>query len=171
MGNRDDRARETFEIFFQPCHRFGIQMVGRLIEQQHIRLGEQQPAKRHAAPFATRQLFYVRIPRWQAQGVSCDFQLAFDLPPVLGIDFGLQITLFTEESVHLLVIHGLRKFFADRIEAGHQFKDIGYAFLHVAAHILGRVQFGFLGQIADSDAGLRPRFTFYFRIDSGHDPE
>ena len=32
MGNRDYRSGKAFEKFFEPCYRFGIQVVGRLVE-------------------------------------------------------------------------------------------------------------------------------------------
>ena len=38
VRDEDDRAGKAFEIIFQPADRFGVEMVGRLIEQQKIRL-------------------------------------------------------------------------------------------------------------------------------------
>src|SRR5213083_30759 len=45
VGDRHDRARIFLEEALQPRHRLGIQVVGRLVEQQHVGLGEQQPAE------------------------------------------------------------------------------------------------------------------------------
>ena len=38
MSNRNDRARIFGQETFQPGNLFGVQMVGWLVEQQHIRL-------------------------------------------------------------------------------------------------------------------------------------
>ncbi len=55
MGNGDDRARITLQVMFEPRHRFGIEMVGRLVEQKNIGLLQEQPAQCNAAAFAAGQ--------------------------------------------------------------------------------------------------------------------
>ena len=52
MGDEDDAAGIGFQIALQPGGRLGVEMVGRLVEQQHVGLGEQQLAQRDAALFA-----------------------------------------------------------------------------------------------------------------------
>jgi hypothetical protein len=37
----------------QPGHGFGIQVVGRLVQQEHVRAGQQQAAQGHTAALAT----------------------------------------------------------------------------------------------------------------------
>ena len=36
MGHRDDRARITLQVLFQPADRLGIEVIGRLVEQKNI---------------------------------------------------------------------------------------------------------------------------------------
>ena len=48
----DDRARVFLQEVLEPGDRLGIEMVGRLVEQQHVRLGQQQSAQRDPAAFA-----------------------------------------------------------------------------------------------------------------------
>ncbi len=42
MGDEDDVARIIDQMLFQPLDAFGIEMVGRLVEQQDARFFEQQ---------------------------------------------------------------------------------------------------------------------------------
>ena len=43
MGDRDDGAGEGVQEALQPRHRLGVEVVGRLVQQQHVGLREQQP--------------------------------------------------------------------------------------------------------------------------------
>ncbi len=52
MGDRDDRAGVILQVMFEPGHRFGIEMVGRLVEQQNIRFLQKQAAHRDTAALA-----------------------------------------------------------------------------------------------------------------------
>ena len=44
MGDGDDRPRVLVEEALQPLHRLGVEVVGRLVEQQQVGVLEQQPA-------------------------------------------------------------------------------------------------------------------------------
>src|SRR5581483_11275427 len=46
VGHGDDRARIDLQVMLEPGHRFGIEMVGRLVEQKNVRLLQQEPAER-----------------------------------------------------------------------------------------------------------------------------
>ena len=52
VGDRDDRPRVVEQVALEPRDRFGVEMVRRLVEQQQVRLAQQQPAERDAAPLA-----------------------------------------------------------------------------------------------------------------------
>ena len=56
VGDGDDRARVVLEEALEPGDRFGVEMVGRLVEQQQVGRLQQQPAQRDAAALAARQL-------------------------------------------------------------------------------------------------------------------
>ena len=56
VRHRDDGARIALEEALEPRDRFGVEMVGGLVEQQHVGLREQQPAQRHAAALAAGEL-------------------------------------------------------------------------------------------------------------------
>ena len=56
VRDRDDRAFVFLEEVLEPGDRLGVEMVGRLVEQQQVRRLQQQPAQRDAAPLAAREL-------------------------------------------------------------------------------------------------------------------
>src|SRR4051812_30817412 len=68
MRDRDHRAGELGEIALEPPDALGIEMIGRLVEQEHIRLLEQEAAERHAPLFASGDLGDVRVAGRQSKG-------------------------------------------------------------------------------------------------------
>ena len=82
----DDRRRIRLEIFFQPADRLGVEVVGGLVEQQHVGRGEQEAAQRHAALLATRELVDDGVPRRQAQRVGGDLEFALEFPSAHRVD-------------------------------------------------------------------------------------
>ena len=65
MRDRDHGAGEAHQELFQPFHRLGIEVVGRLVQQQHVGLFQQQLAQRDAALLAAGKILDQRIPRRQ----------------------------------------------------------------------------------------------------------
>ena len=172
VRDRDDGARIAFEETFQPRHRLGVQMVGGLIEQQHVGLRQQQAAQRDATAFAAGNLGHIRVPRRQAQRVGGDFERALQVPAALGVDRILQLGLLFEQLVHFVRIQvGIGELVADRVEAIDQRLHVADAFDDVAAHVLGRIQARFLGQETDLDAGLRARLAVDLLVDARHDAQ
>ena len=55
VGDGDDRAGVLLQRPLQPGHRLGVEVVRRLVEQQQVGLGEEQPAEGDPAPLAARQ--------------------------------------------------------------------------------------------------------------------
>ena len=52
MRDRDDGALVVLEEALEPGDRLGVEVVRRLVEQQEVGRGEQQPAERDAPPLA-----------------------------------------------------------------------------------------------------------------------
>jgi hypothetical protein len=77
-------------------------VVSRLVEQQHVGRRQQQPAERHAALLATRELVDDRIPGRQAQLRPRRFSsFSLQFPAADGVDGVLQLRLLLEQLVHL----------------------------------------------------------------------
>src|SRR5690606_22239502 len=113
----------------EPRDGFGVEMVRRLVEQEHVRPRQQQPAERDAAPLAAREVLHERVPRRQTQRVGRDLELTLDLPAVHGVDLVLQLALLLEQRVHLVVVHRLGELVADLVEAMDQRERVGDALL------------------------------------------
>src|SRR5450830_1350088 len=169
MGNRHHGAGEALQELLQPVHRFGVQMVGRLVQQQHVGLGQQQLAQCHAALFTTRQDAYNGIPRRQAQSVGSHFQLLVHAVAVGGGDDRFQTRLFGRQRIKISVffsiggVHG--------IQLGLRFKDFTQCALDFLAYGFFRIKLWFLRQITDVQIGHRNGFAFDFLVDASHDLE
>jgi len=74
-------------------------VVGRLVEQQHVGLGQQQAAQCDTALFATRQGADGRFPRRQTQGVGGEFELQIGVFAAGGRDDGFEFGLLGGELV------------------------------------------------------------------------
>jgi predicted aspartyl protease len=79
-------------------HGFRVQVVGRLIEQQQIRLGQQQLAQRHTAALTAGQIVDCGVAGRAAQRFHGHFHLAFQVPQVLRVDLVLKLGAFSAVS-------------------------------------------------------------------------
>jgi hypothetical protein len=73
-------------------------VVGGLVQQQHVGLGQQQAAQRHAALFTAGQHADLGVPRRQAQRVGGNFKLVLGVGACGGND-GLQLGLLGGQGV------------------------------------------------------------------------
>ena len=162
MGDDQDRAGIVAQVAFQPGHRFGVEMVGRLVEQQQLGLVEQQPAQRDAAALAAREFGHVGIIRRTAQRVHGLVDLAVEIPEALGLDLVLQ---FGHLVGGLVGIVGGELVVAveDRLLLGHAQHD-------VVAHRQLRIELRLLLEIADAGALGDPGLAVIFLVEAGHDP-
>ena len=55
VGDRQDRPGVGGQVLLEPLHALGVQVVGRLVEQQQVRFGQQQLAQRHPAALTAGQ--------------------------------------------------------------------------------------------------------------------
>ncbi len=169
MGDGDDGAGEVVEELLQPGHRFGVQMVGRLVEQDHVRLGQQQAAQRDAAALAAGQLGDVGVPGRQVEGLGGLVQDHVEVVAVAGGEDAFQLMLAGGELVEIGVRLGVGG--VNLVQLGLRVGDVRHCFLDVAAHRLGRVELRLLLQVADLQAGHRPGFAAEFLVDAGHDAQ
>ncbi len=86
VGDGDDRARVLVEEPLQPLDRLGVEVVGRLVEQEQVGVLEQEPGEGDAAALAAGQRRDIRVVRRAAQGLHRDLDVAFHVPGVGGVD-------------------------------------------------------------------------------------
>src|SRR5688500_183448 len=84
VGHGDYGSGKAFEETLEPFDALGVEVVGRLVEEEHVRLGEQQPAERDAPLLATREHVDIRLPGRKAQRIGRHFQLRLDRARVGG---------------------------------------------------------------------------------------
>ena len=169
VGDGHHGARVLLQRALQPGHRLGVEVVGRLVEQQEVRLGEEQAAQRDPAPFAARERGHVGVARRQAQGVHGDLEGALEVPGARGVDLGLQVGLLGQEGVDVGVGRAERR--ADVVVAVHQRLHLAHPVGHVPGHVLVRVELGLLGQVADGEAGREPGLAAEAVVLAGHDAQ
>ncbi len=89
MGDGDDGAVEVDQQFLQPGNRIQIQVVGWLVKQQHVGLGDQRLRQRHALFGAARERADDGV-LVQMQAVQGFLDALFPGPAVQRLDFRLQ---------------------------------------------------------------------------------
>ena len=163
VGDDQDGAGVLAQVPFEPVHRLGVEMVGRLVEQQHFRFFEQQPAQCDAAALAARQRVDVGLVAGTAERLHRLFDLAVEVPQPLRLDFVLQTGHFVGGLVG--IVH--REFIVaveDRLFGRNPEHDI-------AAHAEVGIEMRLLRQIADARALGDEAFSDEFRVDAGHDAQ
>ena len=103
MGDNDHGAVVIPERLFQPGHGLGIEMVGGLVEQEHVRFFEQDFAKRHTAAFTAGELGHIGIIGRQDQGIGGHIHETVHLPGIHGVNLVLKTAHFIHELVHLVL--------------------------------------------------------------------
>ena len=89
----------------EPGDAFRVEMVRRLVEQQHVRLLEEDPAERDPATLAAGQCGHIRVGGRQAKGVHGDLDLVVEVPQVVRVDLLLHASLPRQQFVHGAVGH------------------------------------------------------------------
>ncbi len=163
VGDDQDRAGIVAQMPFQPVHQLGVEMVGRLVEQQQIGLVEQQPAQRDAAALAAGELGDVGVVGRAAQRVHRQIDLGVELPQVLGIDLVLELGHLLGGFVR--VVGG------DLVVAVEQRLLGGDALHDVLAHRELGIELRLLLEIADARALGDPALADEFLVDAGHDAQ
>ena len=168
MRDGNHGAGEAHEELFEPLDRFGVEVVGRLVEQQHVGLREQQLAQRDAALFTAGKVPDYGIPGRQTQRVSGEFELAGKIG-ARGGDDRFEPRLFFGQLVEIgafLGVGGVDLF--QLLLRLHHFAHARFDFL---AHGFFRVELRLLRQVADVQIGHRRRFADDVLVDPGHDAQ
>ena len=163
MGHGHHRALVVLEEPLQPGHRLRVQVVGGLVEQQHVAGLEQQAAERDAPALAARERRHLGLARRHAQRVHGDLEVPVQLPQVLGVDLVLQAA----QLVGVL----LRPVGRQLLVPLHDGALRRHRLLHRLEDRLGRIELRLLRQVADA----RPRggegLAREVLVQAGHDPQ
>ncbi len=169
MGYRDDGSRVLVEVALEPGYRLGVEVVGRLVQQEDVRLLEEEAAQGDAALLAARQVVHHLVGGRTAEGVHREIEAAVEIPGVQGVELFLHVPLALEELVHVRV--GIAEAFVDLLELGEEVDDLLHPFLHDLADRLPRLEDRFLLEVADRHAGGHARLAGELAIHPGEDLE
>ena len=170
VRHRDDRALVLLQVLLQPLHGFRIEVIGRLVEQQNVRLLDHEATEGHAAFFTAGQHTDLLIGRRAAQRIHGDFEFAFQLPAVRCLDLFLQLRLLVDELFHLIGA-GLAHTVADRFVLVQQRHQLLLPFLDDLFDRLVEVELRFLFEQSDAVALRASDLTDVVGIGPGNDFE
>ena len=150
MGDGDDGARVLGEEPLEPGDRLGVEMVRRLVQEQQVRRGQEQPAQGDAPPLASRESRDVAVALGRPQRVHRAVELGVERPRIAPVDLLLHLGLLGEQRVVVGV--GLGELRRDRVETVEQVAQGPNAVLDVAADVLGGIEVRLLREEADGRA-------------------
>ena len=163
VGDDQDRARIGPQMAFEPGGGLGVEMVGRLVEQQQFRLFEQELAQRDAAALAARELRDLPVVGRAAQRVHRLVDLGIEIPQALGLDLVLERRHLVGGLVR--IVHGEFVVAVEdrllRADAEHD----------VVADVQLLIELRLLRQVADARALGDPGLAGPFLVEAGHDLE
>ena len=157
-------------MLFEPVDRLGVEVVGRLVEQQHIGLLEQQAAKSHAATLATREGVDLLVVGRALKGIHSALQFGVDIPGIGGVERILQLGLTLDEFVHLVGVlkHvGVGEGGIHLVEFSQQVHYWLHAFAHNLDYGLPGVELRLLLQVAYRISGGKDHLALIIFVDAG----
>jgi hypothetical protein len=169
VRDRDDGALVLGQEALEPRDRLGVEVVGRLVEEQQVRSGQEEPAERDAPPLSAGEGRHVAVAVRHAERVHRPVERRLEGPGVVSVDLLLHRRLLGEERVEVGV--RLAEPGRDRVEAVEQVAERPDAVLDVAADVLGRIELRLLLEQPDRRGRRELRPTARRLVAAGHDPE
>ena len=167
VGDDEDGVRVLDQVLLQPGDGLGVEVVGGLVEEQHLGLLEQEPAEGDAALLAAGEGVDGGVVGRAAQRLHGDVDLGVEVPEVLGVDLVLEGGHLLHQRVGI-VLGDLHRDFVVALEEGALGGD---AFHDVAADVERGVELGLLGEVADVDALGGPGLALEVLVEAGHDAQ
>ena len=155
------------QMLLKPHHTLGVQMVRRLVEQQEIRLLEQEFAQCNTPAFATAELVDDDVRRWTAECIHGLLQSRIEVPRVRMVQIGLQITHFGKKRVVIGI--RLSEFLADLVEAIELRLDGGDSLFDVFEDCLAFRQRRLLLEHANGGIRIDDRIAVADVVKASHD--
>ncbi|MNE58774.1 hypothetical protein D3C80_1538260 [compost metagenome] len=144
-------------------------MVGRFVQQQHVRFFQQQAAQRDTATFTTGQVGDFCVPFRQAQRIGGALKLGIQVVAIMGLNDFFQTALFSGQLVEVRAFFSVQRVhFIKTFQGTDHFRQ---RFFDRLADGVLQIQLRLLRQVADFDPLLRASFTFDIGIDAGHDAQ
>ena len=172
VGYGNHRTFILLQMLFQPVDTFRVQVVGRLVQQQDIRLLQQQAAQGHTAALTSREVLHRLVFGRTAQRIHGAFQFAVQIPCVRSVNDVLQLSLTGKECIHLLwvlIVFGKPELVVYFFVFRQSVHNALHTFHHYLFHCLFIIQMRFLCQIAYRVARREHHFSLITFLQSGDD--
>jgi hypothetical protein len=169
VGDGEDRAGVGLQVTFEPLDGLGVEMVGRLVEEQQVGLLQQQLAQRDAAALTTGKVVDDRVRRRAAQRVHRLVEAAVEVPGTGVVEVGLQVAHLGEQGVVVGV--GLAELLGDLVEAVELLLDLADGLLDVLEDRLALGQRRLLLEHADGRVGIEDGVAVVGTVEPRHDLE
>ena len=163
MGDDQDGARIGAEMVLEPVDRFGIEMVGRLVEQQEVGLAQQELGQGHPPLLAAGQPVDRGGAGRAAQRIHRLLDLGIEIPQVLRIDDVLELRGLVG-ILFAVVVHEGVVLVEHRLLGRHPLHDIAH-------DVERRVELRLLWQIADTRPFGHPGLARELAVETGHDAQ
>ena len=144
-------------------------MIGRLVEQEQIRVLEEQAAQGDAALLAAGQDRDVGVVGRTAQRVHRDVDVPLEIPGVGRVDPVLEGRLLRADR--LVIGVGIGPLCHHGVVLLDQAMDLADAIEDVALDLLRRVELRLLAQVANGESGRQAGLAGVPVIEPGHDPK
>ena len=163
VGNKQHRTTKLQQHRLQPGNGMDIQVVGRLIQQQHIRLGNQRLGQQYAAAPATGQLGHLLV---GGQAESCQRGIDQLIQPPAVFCFELNLHFLQPSQLRITHI------------AGDQVVVLGQQLTHPGKaggnHVIHRLVVScrqLLRQLANFQTRRKPDVALICPLLAGHQPK
>ncbi len=153
MGHGDDGAGVLGEVLLEPRDRLGVEVVRRLVEEEHVGLLQEQAHHRHAALLAPRERPDDGVGRGRAEGVHGLLELGVEVPEAEAVDVVLELGLPRHQGVEVGV--GVGELLVDGLVVLEDLDLVGGAFLDDLADGLRLVEHRLLVEHPEGDAFLQ----------------
>jgi hypothetical protein len=151
VGDRHHRPLVVVQEVLEPGHGLGIEVVRGLVQQQQVRLLEQQPAEGDAPALAARQVLHGGVGGGQRRASIAVSSVRSSSQPVDRLDLLLDLGLLLEELLHLVGLERLGEAVADPVERIEERLDLPHPFLDHLQHGLVGIELGLLVEVAHLD--------------------
>ena len=147
----DDRAGILLQVLLEPVYRLCVEVVGRLVEQEYVRLLQEEAAQSHTAAFTAGERRHRLVVRRTAQSVHGTLEAVVDVPGIGCVQLVLKFSLAVDESVHLFRVFqhsGVGECLVDALKLCQQVHDGLHALFHYLSHSLLGVELRVWLQVA-----------------------
>ena len=168
MGNGDNGTLILLKVLLQPIDTLGIEVVGRLIQQKHIGLLQQQTTQSNSTTLTTREHLDTLVSIGASQSIHSTLQDAVKLPAVDVVNLLVELALTLDKAIHLIVRERLTELHINLLVLLQQSDSRGTSLLDNLLNGLRVIQLRLLLEVANRVARREDNLTLEILVDAGN---